>query len=122
MTDREFIEAIIERLQTKGWHRGSIGHFDGPNCLLGAAGYVQHGDRLVVDEAGIEPLFIEGEVPDEGVGEYNAVPGMVRLAKILGMDSAYSVFVPFNDRCRNLEEVIRNLRKHIGLDRPSETV
>lgn len=42
--------AVAERLQTKGWHKGSAGGYAGPNCLVGAA-YCIGADLSVVRHA-----------------------------------------------------------------------
>jgi hypothetical protein len=36
-SDKEFLEAVRDRLLEKGWHSGRLGGPDGPNCLVGAA-------------------------------------------------------------------------------------
>ena len=78
-SDREFLEAIKERLKTKGWQTGSLGTESGPNCILGAAGWVGN-EGFRTDERG-NHFYVN----DEEVDEYDAVPGVVRLARVLGM-------------------------------------
>jgi hypothetical protein len=105
MNDVEFIDAIKARLLANGWQTGRIGTCEGPNCILGAAGFVAHPD-LVVDEVGINPIAIGDQIlmsdPENGV-DYADVPGMKRLAIILDMTTT-RVF-SMNDGSRDVEAV-----------------
>lgn len=101
MTDREFVDAIFERLDKVGWITGRIGTKEGPNCILGAAGFVAHPD-LAVDVEGINPIAIGDRLLLEK--EYEEVPGMARLNDIIEPGSVVAV-ININDDSRSLEEV-----------------
>jgi hypothetical protein len=105
MTDKEFIQAIKDRLAKCGWQTGRIGTFDGPNCIVGAAGFVQHGSTLEVDEQGVNPLVLDGKILDDE-NSYDNIPGMVRLAKILNERHPMGVSWNYNDGHDTLEEVL----------------
>lgn len=94
-----------------GWQTGRIGTHEGPNCILGAAGFVQHGESLEVDRGGVNPLAIEGTPIVEG--NYSDVPGMVRLANLLGENDPFQVS-NFNDACANAEEVFAKVDARIA--------
>ncbi len=104
MTDREFLNAIYDRLREKGWTTGRIGTCEGPNCIVGAAGFLAHPD-LVVDEDGINPIRVGDVDLITEDDSYDFVPGMLRLAKILGFDSAFTVSSRINDVKDHLSEV-----------------
>lgn len=90
LSDLEFIQAIRERLFTNGLRKGAMGTSDGPNCLLGAAGYVEHGDDLsTVDGRGAQPVLHGAESHND----YCDVPGMMRLTRLLGYKNPWDVVV-----------------------------
>lgn len=113
MTDTEFIQAIKDRLMKYGWDTGRIGTFEGPNCIVGAAGFVQHGESLKVDKTGVSPLAVEGN-PLVEEGNYDEIPGMVRLAKLLGEEDLFSVSSGYNDRCDTLDQVFEKVDSRIA--------
>lgn len=112
MTDKEFVQAIKDRLAKCGWQTGRIGTFDGPNCIIGAAGFVQHGRALEVDEQGINPLVVDGETLSND--SYNHIPGMVRLARILNERYPMGVSWNYNDGYDSLEEVLEKVDTRIA--------
>lgn len=107
MTDEEFIQAIKDRLLASGWQTGRIGTFEGPNCILGAAGFVQHGKALEVDQAGINPLVLDGKFISGDDGYCN-IPGMIRLARLLGENAPFKV-VAYNDTCDDVDQVFEKI-------------
>lgn len=115
LTDKEFIDAIEARFASHGWQKGRIGTFNSCNCLLGAAAFAVHGEGLETDE--YNPVSLDG-VP---IGaDYLNVPAMVRLAAMIYPEdpNPNRVFGPFSDEFSCAEEVMDNLRKHLGLDTP----
>lgn len=84
MSDQEFIEAVKTRLKEKGWCQGKLGTFEGPNCVLGAAGFVEHGADLRMDDEGVIPQGLGDQDFNENSWTYGEVPGFIRLTTALG--------------------------------------
>ena len=110
MTDKAFIEAIFERLNTYGWQTGRMGLCDGPNCLLGAAGYAEHGCDLKTDAEGVNPVAIGDKAID---GNYESVPGMMRLVRLLNERNVVKVYNRYNDTFSSKEEVIAAVQERL---------
>lgn len=114
MTDTEFVDGIKARLHEKGWCTGRIGLPEGPNCLLGAAGFVAHNGDLIVDSEGIRPIKLDGKaLSDEEQAVYSTIPGMVRLAGLMGLAATFDVS-SVNDRSESVEEAIAAMEEAIG--------
>lgn len=113
MTDAEFVEAIKARLCENGWQTGAIGTAEGPNCLLGAAGFVAHNGDLIVDEFGMTPVKLDGQALGDDCG-YERIPGMTRLAKLMGTPTVFQVSC-INDKCASRDEAIAEMERRVNV-------